>query len=76
MKKRAFGISELLFVIVIFIMIYLVCFRTPAGRNRNPFEEQTKVRTQQEAVNQKIKEIENTKAIKDRIEQNLNRESY
>jgi len=74
--KKAFGFVQIIIVIAIIAVVYFVFLRTPGGNTRNPFEEQTQVQAKKEVVNQKIKDIENTKAIKERIEQNLNRENY
>lgn len=74
--KKAFGLAQIIIVIAVIAAIYFIFLRTPAGKTRNTFEEQTQVQTKKEIVNKKIKDIENTKAIKERIEQNLNRENY
>lgn len=74
--KKAFGLAQLIIVIAVIAVIYFIFLRSPAGKTRNPFEEQTQVQTKKEIVNKRIKDIENTKAIKERIEQNLNRENY
>ena len=44
-------------------------------KNLNPFDDSARIKSQKEIVNDKIKDIENTKAIKERIENNL-REGY
>lgn len=73
--KNAGGVIELLIVIVVVIILYFTCFNNPSGRS-DPFTHQKEVKTQQQAVNEKIKEIETKKELKNRIEQNLNRENY
>lgn len=73
--KKAMGLLEILIIVVIFIIIYFTCFHSTGGR-KNPFEEQKEIKTKQELIDTKIKGIENQKAIKERIEQNLNRENY
>lgn len=73
--KKAVGIIELLIVIVVILAIYFTCFNNNSI-TKNPFDEQKEIKTKQELVESKIKDIENTKAIKERIEQNLNRENY
>lgn len=72
--KKALGVVELLIVIVIILAIYFACFNNKSAKN--PFEEQKEIKTKQEMVDSKLKEIENSKAIRERIEQNLNRENY
>ena len=72
--KKAVGIVELLIVIIVITAIYFTCFNNKS--TKNPFDEQRGIKTQQELVETKIKDIENSKAIRERIEQNLNRENY
>lgn len=72
--KKAFGVLELLIVLVIIIVIYFTCFQN-GTKNLNPFDDSARIKTQKEIVNDKIKDIENTKAIKERIENNL-KEGY
>lgn len=67
--KKAFGLLDLLFVIIIGIILFAIC-QPRAGRD-NPFEEYKKTNSQKEAVNQKLQEIENTKKLKEQIEKNL-----
>ena len=71
--KKAFGLIELLIVVIIIITVYFTCFRSSYGRS-NPFEEQTRVKTQQQVVEDKIQQIEDTKALQKKIENNLNEE--
>ncbi len=69
MKKQAFGIIQLLFVIVICYLIFTV-LHPKIGRN-NPFEEVTNTNTKVETVSDNKSEIEETKAIKKQIKENL-----
>ena len=73
--KKAAGLIELLMVIVVIIVLYFVFFNGQTGRN-NPFEQQKEIKTKQELVDTKLKEIQSQKDIKERIEKNLNRENY
>ena len=70
--KRAFGVLELLIVLVVIIIVYFSFFHNQYGRD-NPFADNSKVNSQQELIDTKIKEIENSKAIKKQIEDNLNK---
>lgn len=69
--KHAFGVLELLIVVVIIVIIYFTCFHSQYGR-KNPFDDNSRINSQQEMIDTKIQEIEDTKALKQRIEQNLN----
>lgn len=69
-KQRAFGLIELLLVIIIGIIIYFTCFHSPYGR-RNPFDDNAKIQTHQEIIDEKLMGIEETKTLKQRIEKNL-----
>ncbi len=73
--KKAAGLLELLIVIVVIIVLYLAYSNGQGGR-KNPFEEQREIKTKQEIVNTKLKEIESKKQLRDKIEQNLIKESY
>ena len=73
--RKAFGLVEILIVLIIILVVYFTCFHPKNGRS-NPFEEVTEVKTKQEIVNKNVKELEDTKAIRDKIEQNLMREKY
>lgn len=70
--KRAFGVVELLIIIVVGIVIYFSFFHGQYGR-KNPFDDNSRVNSQQELIDSKIQEIEKTKAIKKQIEDNLNK---
>lgn len=73
--KKAMGLVELLIVVIVIVVVYFTCFHSTSGR-KNPFEEQINVKSKQELVDKKLENIQSQKAIKDRIEQNLNRENY
>ena len=73
--RRAFGAVELLLVVVVIIIIYFTCFHSQYGRT-NPFADNANdVKTKQQMVDDKLKEIEQTKAIQKQIEKNLNYEN-
>ena len=73
--KKAMGLVELLIVVIVIAVIYFTCFHSNGGR-KNPFEEQIHLKSTQELVDKKLESIQSQKAIKDKIEQNLNRENY
>ncbi len=52
--KKAFGVLELLIVLVIIIVIYFTCF-TNGTKNLNPFDDSARIKSQKEIVNDKIK---------------------
>lgn len=68
--KKAFGVLELLIVVVIAILLFFMCFKSDKGR-LNPFEDNAKINTQKEMINDKIYEIEKTKDLRKQIEKNL-----
>ena len=70
--KKAFGLLELLIVIVVIIILYFTCFHSNFGK-RNPFDDNAKLNSQQEIVDDKIKDIQDTKILRKRIEENLNK---
>ena len=70
--KKAVGMVEILLVIVVITAIYFLCFHPKYGRS-NPFADNEKIKSQQELVDDKLKEIEDAKALRKRIEQNLNK---
>jgi type II secretory pathway pseudopilin PulG len=74
MMKKAFGLIELLVVILIALGVYYMGFSSKYGR-KNPFDDNAQIKNQQEMINEKLEEIENTKALKQRIENNL-KEDY
>jgi hypothetical protein len=69
--KKAFGLIEILIVLVIFISLYFACFKT--HKRLNPFDDGVS-NEQVQQIDKKIDEIEQTKLMKQRIEQNLNKE--
>lgn len=69
-KKSAFGILELLIVIIIALVVYFSFFNSKYGR-KNPFDDNTQIKNQQEAVENKIQEIEDYKTLQKNIEKNL-----
>ena len=70
--RKAFGVLELLVVVVIVIILYFACFHSQYGKT-NPFVDNVnEVKTKQQMVDDKLKEIEQSKAIKEQIEKNLN----
>lgn len=70
--KKAVGMVEILLVIVVVTAIYFMCFHPKYGRS-NPFADNEKIKSQQELVDDKLKDIEDAKALRKRIEQNLNK---
>ncbi len=70
--KKAVGLLELLIVLVVIIVVYFTCFHSNYGRS-NPFDDNVKINSQKEIIDTKIQEIEDTKALKQRIENNLNK---
>lgn len=70
MKRHAVGILELLIVIILAVMIYFTCFHSQYGR-KHPFADNSKINSQQELIDTKLQEIENTKALKKQIGKNL-----
>ena len=73
--KKAMGLVEILIVIIIVAVMYFAFFNSPTGR-KDAFEEQKEIKTKQELIDNKLKDIQSNKDIKNRIEQNLNRENY
>ncbi|MCM1338138.1 MAG: hypothetical protein NC191_00520 [Muribaculaceae bacterium] len=69
-KNKAFGILELLIVLTIGIILYFGLFHHNSGR-KNPFDDNTQIKTQQQAIDSKLEEIEQTKLLKENIEKNL-----
>ena len=70
--KKAVGMVEILLVLVVVVAIYFMCFHSKYGR-ANPFADNQKIQTQQQLVDDKLKDIEDAKALRKRIEQNLNK---
>ena len=70
--RKAFGAVELLLVIVVITILYFTCFHSNYGRS-NPFDDNAKINSQQEVIDDKVQQIEGTKALRKRIEENLNK---
>ncbi len=70
--KKAFGMIEFLVIIIVIIILYFTCFRSDFGRS-NPFDDNAKIDSQQEIIDEKIQGIEDNKALRKRIEENLNK---
>lgn len=70
--KRAFGLAEILIVGILILTVYLICFHQKYGRS-NPFSDNEKINSQQQLVDEKLKDIEKSKELKQRIENNLNK---
>ncbi len=68
--KKAFGILELLIVVIIAIVVYFACFHHKYGRS-NPFDDNSKIEQQSQMIDDKIQDIESSKALKEKIENNL-----
>lgn len=67
--KKAFGITELLIIVVIIIVIF-ISFRVNSVR-KSPFDELKEVNTQSQEIEARIKSVEETKALRNKIEENL-----
>jgi prepilin-type N-terminal cleavage/methylation domain-containing protein len=68
MMKKGFGLVEIIIVLLIFLSLYMTCFKT--HKRLNPFDDgTTKIQTQK--IDEKINEIEQTKMLKQKIEENL-----
>ena len=70
--KKALGMVEILLVLIVITAVYMLCFHSKYGRS-NPFADNQKIETQQKLVDDKLKDIEDAKALRKRIEQNLNK---
>ena len=68
--KYAFGVLELVIVIVVITILYFTCFHSNYGRS-NPFDDNSRVNTQSQLIDDKIKDIESTKALKNKNKKNL-----
>lgn len=69
--KRAFGILELLIVIVIITVLYFSFIAGPKVGRKNPFDDNVNLQSQEDIIETKMNDIQNTKNIKERIEKNL-----
>lgn len=72
--KKAFGLVEILIVVVILVIVYFTCFHSSYGR-KDPFDDNSQVNTKSEMIEESIMDIEDSKAMKKRIENNL-KEGY
>ena len=70
--RKALGLVEVLLVLVVVVGVYFMCFHPKYGRS-NPFADNQKIKTQRQLVDDKLKDIEDAKALRKRIEQNLNK---
>lgn len=68
--KKGFGAIELIFVFIIAIVVYFLCYKDQNGR-LNPFEETKNTRSKQEVVESKLQQLEKTKNLRRQIELNL-----
>ncbi len=73
--KKAAGLIELLIVVVIIIVLYFSFFAGPKAGRKNPFDDNSNIKNQEDVIDNKIQEIEDTKMVKQKIEQNL-KEGY
>ncbi len=73
--KKALGLIELLIVAVIIIILYFSIFAVPKSGRKNPFDDNSNIQNQENIIDNKIQEIEESKLLKNRIEQNL-KEGY
>lgn len=69
--KRAFGVIELLISAVIVLVLYFM-FISPGGRSSNPFEDINAANERKQIIDEKINEINDTKLLREKIENNLN----
>ena len=54
--KKAFGVLELLIVVIIAIVVYFTCFHHKYGRS-NPFDDNSKIEQQSQMIDDKIQDI-------------------
>lgn len=69
--RNAAGLLELLFVLLIIIVVYFSFFSGNKYGRSNPFDDNVKIKNQQQLVDDKLKEIEQAKQIRQNIEKNL-----
>lgn len=72
--KKGVGLVELLFAVIVIVIIYFTCFNQNGGKV-DPFADNQRVNTQKQMANEKIKEINETKALQEKMEKNLNEEN-
>ncbi len=73
--KKALGLAEILIAAVVIIVVYFTCFAGNKYGRTNPFDDGQKIKSQQEIVDEKVQQIEDSKALKQLIENNL-KEGY
>ena len=66
--RNAGGVIELLFVVIIIIILYFTFFTGGKVGRKNPFDDNVRINTQQKLIDNKLKEIEQSKIIKQNIE--------
>ena len=64
--KKGLGMIEILITLIVIIAIYFTCFHSKYGRS-NPFADNEKIKTQQELVDDKIKDIRNILSTRRRV---------
>lgn len=69
--KKAFGILELLIVVVILTVLYFSFIAGPKVGRKNPFDDNVNLENTENIIDSKIEDIQNTKQLKQRIENNL-----
>lgn len=72
--RRAFGVVELLVVIVVLIILYFACFHNPGVQTNPLVNDVNEVKTKQQMVDDKLNEIQQTKMLKEKMDRNLNDE--
>ena len=73
--KNAAGMLELLIVIIIITVLYFSFFADPKTGRKDPFNDNVNIQNQEEIIDSKIQEIEDSKLLKQKIESNL-KENY
>ena len=73
--KNAAGMLELLIVIIIITVLYFSFFVFSKTGRKDPFNDNVNIQNQEEIIDSKIQEIENSKLLKQKIESNL-KENY
>ena len=72
--RKGLSVLEILIVLVILIILTLIFFK-PGSNKNNPIEEIRETQVQSQIIDDKIQSIEDTKALKEKMEKNL-QESY
>ena len=73
--KNAAGMLELLIVIIIITVLYFSFFAGLKTGRKDPFNDNVNIQNQEEIIDSKIQEIEDSKLLKQKIESNL-KENY